>query len=155
MHARKTKEWRYSSTHSYPCHYLKASGQFNAMAALPQSESPHNTQCIGDSMGCTAGLGILLPLLGIKPRFLSHSAHSLVERCWTYGMQDSLLSQLSYFDCVTIVSILLTVCVYIHISDRVETEHELLMLANNTASGLSLHFISFHLFSCSIDLIQI
>jgi hypothetical protein len=67
MHARKTKEWKYSSTHSYPWHYLKASGQFNTMAALPPSESPPYTQCIGDSMGCTAGLEILLPLLEIKP----------------------------------------------------------------------------------------
>ena len=114
-------------------------GQFNAMAALPPSESPPRTQCIGDSMGCTAGLEILLPLLGIKPWFLSHSAHSLVQHCWTYGTKHSLLSQLFYFSCPTTVSILWRVCVYIHISHCVETEHKLLILANNTASGMSLH----------------
>jgi hypothetical protein len=60
-------KWRYRSTHSYPWHYLKASGQFNAMTALPPSESPPFAQCIGDSMGSTAGLEILLPLLRNKP----------------------------------------------------------------------------------------
>jgi hypothetical protein len=98
--------WRYSLLHSFPWHYVKASGQFKAMAALPPIESPPGTQCIGDSMGCTAGLEILLPLLGIKPWFLTHSAHSLVQRCWTHGMQHSLLFQLFYFSCLTTVSIL-------------------------------------------------
>jgi hypothetical protein len=42
--------------------------------------------------------------------------------------------------------------VYIHISDCVETEHELLMLANNTASGMSLHKLAV---MCSVDCIFI
>jgi len=28
-------EWRYSSTHSRPRHYMEVSGQFHAPAALP------------------------------------------------------------------------------------------------------------------------
>jgi hypothetical protein len=139
MHARKTGEWRYSFTHSFPWHYVKASGQFNAMAALSPIERPSGTQCIGDSMGCTADLEILLPLLGIKPWFLIHSAHSLVQRCWTYDMQHSLFFQLFYFSCLTTISVLWTICVYILMSDCAETERELLVLANNIASGMSLH----------------
>jgi hypothetical protein len=41
--------------------------------------------------------------------------------------------------CLTTVSILWKICVYIQISDCVETEHELLVLANNTVRGMSLH----------------
>ena len=41
--------------------------------------------------------------------------------------------------CLTSVSILWTICVYIQISDCIETEHELLVLTNNTASGMFLH----------------
>jgi hypothetical protein len=111
------------------------------MAASPppsQVKAPV-TQCVGDSMGCKTGLEILLSLLGIKLCFLSHSGHGLVHHSWTYGTQHSLPFQLFYFSCLTTIPILWTVCVYIHLSDCVETEHELLILANNIASGMSLH----------------
>ena len=86
-------EWRYSSTHSCHWHYMKASGQLNTTAVLPLPPSGRTpgTQSKGDSMGSTAGLEILLPLLGIKPWFLSHSGHSIVQSCWTYGTWHSLL----------------------------------------------------------------
>jgi len=33
-------EWRYSSTHSYPRHYMEMNGQLNAHTALPTGKEP-------------------------------------------------------------------------------------------------------------------
>ena len=54
------------------------------------------------------------------------------------GTRRSLLSQL-FSCCPTSVCILWRICLYIYISDRVETVCELLLLPNNTASETFLH----------------
>ena len=57
-----------------------------------------------------------------------------LQGCRNYGTRHSLLSL--YFDlfCATSLSILLRICVYIHISDCLEIVYELPLLPSNTAS---------------------
>jgi len=108
----------------------------------PPLKAPSGTQCIGDSLGCTACLEILLPLLGIKPLFLSHSAQSLIPGLLNIWNIAFIAVLVILFFCPTSISAVWTICVYIHISDCVETGHELLVLANNTVSGMFLYILT-------------
>jgi len=55
-----------------------------------------------------------------------------------------------FFFCPTSVSILRGICVYVHISDRVQTVHELPLLPSNTASETSYN----NLYRCTVHFVE-
>ena len=68
-----------------------------------------------------------------------HSAFSLARADIRMARGIHCCPNFFYFFCPTSVSVLWRICVYIHISDCVETVHELPLLPSNNASETILH----------------
>ena len=120
-------------THSYPQHHLQASGQFNAIVALPTRYPMHIRQY---------GLHSL-PRNSLAPA----RNQTMIPQSFSPQLSPRLLNLLHaacpsvqfFFFCPSSFSIVWRMCVYIQIFDCVETEHEFLVLANNTAGRMFLH----------------
>jgi hypothetical protein len=70
------REWRYSSTHSWPLHLLEVNDQLQGPAALQPGKEP-GTHWNGASLNVLRK-EIFLPLPGIEPRFLCYPVLRLV-----------------------------------------------------------------------------